>query len=314
MYVCHLRKEMSDKLKDIVKNNQPSDAIYLSGKADTTIQEFWWDSIGKEKGFAHQKSELYDDGFRVPADLLLAEIIPIPDIIIDVDERDLGESRIGSAARIIFFSHQYEYVAYDGTTYIIAGCSVTDYSMKCYNWHKSVPFQLIIPIILFSSKNDGVMDILGTLREFTYTIPRLGDIDAQIKLIFHQMERITMDFLSTWYGIQLALLHPVLKECFTGQEKQRKQLKFDGGSSKKGPTKYIKYCKIDDPDFINKKYEKSGYTIQRRTMIWWVIGHYREYKNGNRIFIKGYWKGPLRESGDLKEARTRQIVIEKEEE
>jgi hypothetical protein len=31
-------------------------------------------------------------------------------------------------------------------------------------------------------------------------------------------------------------------------------------------------------------------------MIWYVTGHWREYKKtGKRIFIQGYWKGALRD-------------------
>ena len=34
--------------------------------------------------------------------------------------------------------------------------------------------------------------------------------------------------------------------------------------------------------------------INRKCLCWYVIGHWREYKNGNKIFIQGYWKGALR--------------------
>ena len=28
--------------------------------------------------------------------------------------------------------------------------------------------------------------------------------------------------------------------------------------------------------------------------LWYVIGHWRTYSSGKKIFIKGYWKGPER--------------------
>jgi hypothetical protein len=45
---------------------------------------------------------------------------------------------------------------------------------------------------------------------------------------------------------------------------------------------------------IDKAFEKRGFI--RRSMIWYVTGHWREYKKtGKRIFIQGYWKGALRD-------------------
>jgi hypothetical protein len=46
-------------------------------------------------------------------------------------------------------------------------------------------------------------------------------------------------------------------------------------------------------------------------MLWWVIGHWREYKNGKRVFIKGYWKGPGRYSKISPQERERIVVKSK---
>jgi hypothetical protein len=64
---------------------------------------------------------------------------------------------------------------------------------------------------------------------------------------------------------------------------------------------------------IKNAFEKRGFV--RKSMIWYVTGHWREYKSGKRIFIQGYWKGALRHSKDdvipNLEPRERELVTSK---
>jgi len=45
-----------------------------------------------------------------------------------------------------------------------------------------------------------------------------------------------------------------------------------------------------------------------------VTGHWREYQSGKKVFIKGYWKGALRNTPptDIK-SRNRELIINESE-
>ena len=67
------------------------------------------------------------------------------------------------------------------------------------------------------------------------------------------------------------------------------------GRERKRVVRYVRkhYITADDVDEV--LYGKGHRDFERKTMAWYVIGHWRQYQNGTRKFIKGYWKGPLRE-------------------
>ena len=114
-----------------------------------------------------------------------------------------------------------------------------------------------------------------------------------------------------WYGIQVCLLNPVIKELFNKEcvDVPKSTKNTNTRNKKKPPIKYIKKLVIDD-DLINKD-ENVKNILNRKTKIWYVTGHWRNQatKYGHKqIFIQGYWKGILR---DIKtaEPRERELVI-----
>ena len=116
-------------------------------------------------------------------------------------------------------------------------------------------------------------------------------------------------FLS-WYGIQIALLNPVIKlrfkqETIPYENDSKKKTK----SAKKAPKRYVKSITIGDISDLEFAPTKGHHQIKEP--FWWVSGHWRNYKNGKRIFIQGYWKGVLREVAEEKanEPREREIVL-----
>ena len=118
--------------------------------------------------------------------------------------------------------------------------------------------------------------------------------------------------MSTLYAVECFLLNPVIMDVF---KQHSKPTPFDvnknSNSSKKQKIKYIKRH-IINIDEIDKVFEKHGFV--RKALIWYVTGHWREYKSGKRIFIQGYWKGTLRHSKDKAfpnpEPREREIVTD----
>lgn len=115
-------------------------------------------------------------------------------------------------------------------------------------------------------------------------------------------------FMETWYGIQIALLHPTVKNIFKGGRKERDgEAKFDKKPGTKRPVRYIKKRVINKDD-IQRCLNGDGEAVNRHTLVWYVIGHWRKLANGTKQFIKPYWKGPLRELKMALDDREREIV------
>lgn len=117
--------------------------------------------------------------------------------------------------------------------------------------------------------------------------------------------------ISIWYSVNTALLNPVVKDVFVTHSKPTPVSNGkSSGTNKRAKIRYVKQHIISMDD-VNEAFEERGFI--RRSMIWYVTGHWREYKKtGKRIFIQGYWKGALRNMKDEAfanlEARERDIV------
>ena len=117
------------------------------------------------------------------------------------------------------------------------------------------------------------------------------------------------DFLNSVEGvytmINLLLLHPKLKEVLEHPRDIRFTLKRTAGqTNKRRITRYLRVHTIKDGD-IKEKVKQSK---KMNCPCWYVIGHWRKYKNGRKVFIQGYWKGILRESKkNLDEGRERRV-------
>ena len=116
-----------------------------------------------------------------------------------------------------------------------------------------------------------------------------------------------------WYGLQLALLNPVIKERVKRESiPYEDKKKSSNKSGKKAPKKYIKRIILGDISDIPIGKSSSH---EMKESFWWVSGHMRnqKVKNGHKlIFIEGYWKGPLRETAEklYDTPRERELVLE----
>ena len=112
-----------------------------------------------------------------------------------------------------------------------------------------------------------------------------------------------------WAKIELALLNPQTIEVFSNPKIVKRKAKKDRRSGEKRITRYVRRHVIDG-DKIRSARKAS---INRHCKAWLVIGHWRHYKNGKKVFIKPYWKGELRElQTNLDKGRIRQISTEKQ--
>lgn len=117
-------------------------------------------------------------------------------------------------------------------------------------------------------------------------------------------------FLSCWYGIQIALLHPIVKDVFAHPIKERAYSdEPNKGGGKRRVVRYVKKHVVNAEEIIKRLTSDDG-KFTRHTFCWYVIGHWRKYRNGKKIFIQPYWKGALRHLKEDKDGRDREIVME----
>lgn len=154
-----------------------------------------------------------------------------------------------------------------------------------------------------NGKIDWIPIVRVDKKVYSSTNATLGEIIAQVTDV-----RDTI-FL-TWYGIQIALLNPVIAERFRRETVPVEQKKTNNRTKKKQPKRYVKKLILGDISDLEFSKEKKPHQIHEP--FWWVSGHWRQYSSGKRIFIQGYWKGPFKEYGNYikGDPREREIVIE----
>ena len=121
-----------------------------------------------------------------------------------------------------------------------------------------------------------------------------------------EVETNVKDIWRFWHGVQLALLHPQTKDVFATPKivKERKRVK-DMSGKRKRETWYMRRHVID-PENI----EHSVREINRHCQAWYVIGHWRHFKDGSATYINGYWKGELRHlKRNIDKGRNRKVVV-----
>ena len=151
---------------------------------------------------------------------------------------------------------------------------------------------------IVNTGNDGV--VVGFEEHGTAMRPVLNEEDHPWELFTTAenygdvFKHLHIVILNAWYSIQLCLLNPQLQPIFKRPTVQKEYTREGTGKNRKRVTRYIRKHYITAEDIDEALHVKGNYS--RKTMAWYVIGHWREYKNGRRKFIKGHWKGPLREA------------------
>jgi len=115
---------------------------------------------------------------------------------------------------------------------------------------------------------------------------------------------LAVSFMCTWYGLQLAHLHPYIKDVFKKGTKSIDQTFMKSKTSNRKNVKKTRFIKkhfitVQDVN-LESIYQKRGLEFNRKTLVWPVRGHWRRYKNGkNPTWINIYEKGPDRNIGVL---------------
>lgn len=279
--------EIEEMIKHFLSKSSPSDSIYLTRDDDWRLMTLW-EGIKKD-----------GEKFTIPSDLIFSANIPLTDFIVHIDERKYGG--VETSARFCIF---------DFYTKIVDNPPNIEWNLPlpigCIILYTLLPEPIVIPIIVkygFDSIitmscaffEDSLMSVSGRYPHITHEI----------------LTNAVFCWLETWYGIQIAMLHPQIKNCFRikGKEKIKKTGVDKNGKPTKRTTAYIKRKYLADTDFAE---ETDDHKYVRKCLAWYVCGHWRHYKTGKMQFIQGYWKGVLRDTKKNHDEGRDRIIIEHE--
>lgn len=218
---------------------------------------------------------------KIPVDLFKSETIPLRDVVFRLDIFSDFENYDNDCLRCIYK---------DKTLYFIYNSRFDLLCMKtrCVDDHVEID-----PTVMYL-KNSSLY-VLG-----------YSGYQYSTKLAIYSLAEY---FLGMWYGVQHILLNPYIHEPVFGKSSKVKQ-NVDGyivqqrlTDKRKRRTRYIRYKEF------NNSIAHSDILRNRHTLCWYVIGHTRHYKSGKKVWIDGYWKGPLRDTKkNLDDGRERIIT------
>lgn len=272
-----------------------TDIIYLNHEQDNMLLDLWQksDPIFQESDIA-----------MIPADLFIAKTLPLHDFDIILDER--GQTDGGELFRVCFrvvdekLDGIQTHRTSDGKVYEIN--HVMDIIMGATG----------MPAILMAKV--GMTNGMNYMTIFDLTAINDSGVEALTREVITQyhIDWFFMNFLQTWYGAEVAMLHPTVCEVFSHPIiKKEKLSRQERKTDRQKIYRYVKHHYINTTELNDAIYGKNTHSINRKALIWYVSGHWREYKTGKKIFIKPYWKGALRKTKTA-EPRNRELVINKE--
>lgn len=280
---------------------QPSDHIYMSIRESKRLKELW-------------ETQKNIKAANVPSDIFFSDEIAIRDLIITItnDHRiDSRKFKTTRNIRIAIFDSLPIPPEKPDDPFVIGALSV---EVVIDPMPKSVSMpHFVTPLLVQPGFNGiGIGDTYSVdnrkLEPFANITPD-GRTIASKELIWEDIE----NYLKIWYGIQLALLHPIIQDVFKhpSTEKIAHEEPKKGGKTRTVYT-YIKKHVIQPHDFdppAPKEGDDNKAPRTWSTLLWHVTGHWRHYKDGRTAFVKPYWKGPLRSIKQPVEPRIRRIAI-----
>lgn len=263
-----LGKELTDKcsdeekeyLKKRISQSAVSDKIKLTYEEDRML----WNMV-KEK-----------DVNNVPSDIFFANTIPLKDVEIVCDETGYIENGTTCNFRVIIFEDEVANLKNkDLLDITCVGIMILGHPFRC---------TLYVPLLV-----ENGFDFVGSAI-YWWENPKMDG-----GLTKYTLSQSLVEYLSTWYAVQIALLHPRIKEVFENPLKVPLRENKNKNKTRKRKIEYLKVHTIKAKD-IEKRIFDDHKKINRKCLCWYVIGHWREYKNGKKVFIQGFWKGALRET------------------
>ena len=283
-----LNEKENDTLLKKLSGTKSSDIINLDSNCDAVLTGLWKKHVKTPKNTP-----------SIPSDLFFAGTIPLRDCDIVVDADNPAEDT--KSYRVAIFEDYGETMRVAGDEVAMVGAIVKKLPVAKYN--HGTDAKLILPIYVVRGRDYIIIGPVGYKG-----MPEPVRNHMASGLAFPTILDWVGCMMDTWYGIQIALLHPQIKEVFQNPVKTvvENDTKVSKGKKKKNRVKYIKRHVVnkDELDKLMLGDEKTPFT--RHTLAWYVIGHWRKYNDGKKVFIQPYWKGVLRE---IKAGAERERVI-----
>lgn len=306
----HIMNKKQEKLIfDTLNESDPSDIIELDKESVENLLNIWRGNKSWEKYRIIDPHDIPGDknstdkdiNFYVPDDIIKTKSVPLEDFSIVLSYTSIK-------ARIKIFENYYKYLdtLSEKNPFTTVGIVLMDYLPKNTI---SKPVKIVSVIMVYYDDKRVGCNGIGFSPNLT------PQIKEKISSSEFDIIKEKMYIMQIWYSIQVALLHPVIKDVFLSSE-NRKRRSFDNSleniiNVKNYKVKYIKYNRIENEKFdtsFTESVSEGGKKFTRKTMAWYVIGHER-IKNGKKEKVKPYWKGPMRELKKIDSPRKREIII-----
>jgi len=302
-YVPESHEEYCNGIVKFCKISAPSDRVCLDSRMDDKLYEIWKNRSVIPDGVSHLEENA--GMYGIPADIIFANTIPIRDCEIWVDERDQIPNGIVCKYRVVIFDYLdstlklvkkfEEEGVFEKPEPFMVGAAIIDLQQA----------QLYLPLLVEYGNDFLLLGAPFVLRNGQYIDARTAFGADTINTSY--FATLGNQHLLTWYSIQISLLHPKIKYGYRIEDPQIKNAKKKKSKQTKRRTKLIRRLYLDEA-ILDR--ETKGDGINRKTLVWYVCGHFRHYKNGKIIFIQPYWKGALREiKRNLDDGRDREIAI-----
>lgn len=285
---------MSLKLFDDISNaelgreidsSQPSDVISINSALES---KNLLDSVQLNNG--------------IPSDLFFKGTISLLDFVLRF-KIDYSADDVISCRLIVFQNYKAElYGAKKSETFIV-GAVVIPLKHEPYVGEKVEHSLLAVPMVV----QEG--------SEFVAYSQCIGYAGMSKKNIYRYLNK-TLDVVDLvdvsnyameyWYAIQTALLNPPILERVRRNSKNDHDCAVNSlNHSKNSKVAYLKYINVSDLiGGDSRKYE-------RHTHKWNVIGHFRQYASGKKIWIDPYEKGTERNLDSThRDIRERKIILD----
>jgi hypothetical protein len=270
-----LTKKQNEELLKRIGKSHPSDFIKLTRESDSMLMGLW-ESMGKNKDSGKE--------LTIPSDLFFAETIPLLDVKVSIDETMCENGRMINFRVVIYNDYAEKIRKATDDEVIEVGAVVYELGLPNHA-------ALIMPIKVVRGVDVLLSDDSGYRNMGTAMRTQLSKHVTQ-----QAYGQMFLQSLETWYGIQIALLHPVIRDVIYKPRIASTNIR-PLPSQQKRKVKYMKHTheytisaeELDDAIYGGDK------SFTRRALVWYVIGHWRTYNDGRKSFVKPYWKGALRE-------------------
>ena len=269
---------LSDDKKRVLINSanksNPSDVIYLTHNEDVELINLW------------EKTENNGDVF-IPSDLFFAGTIPLMDFKVILDETECNGIK----------DLELRYVIFEDYKEIITNSTDEQCCVGVCFYANMVIFPIVV-IKEFDSITSSGIGYIGIAN------------NCQHNMNMQDFSQVFISCMETWYSIQIALLHPAVKEVFQNPKKEKVSMNdVKKYCTKDRKVKYIKKHIVNKDQLEDLMYGENKKHQKRHCLVWYVIGHWRTYQDGRKTFIQPYWKGALRQIKKNLDNRERELSL-----